>query len=264
MQLSGVLHGLKHQYEEPLRYYLCLGDEEHALNDYLGQQIQISFEGNIYCVHCGRQIKKSFNTGACFPCFKKLPEHDLCIVKPHQCHHDQGTCRDEEFAQTYCMIPHYVYLALSSDVKVGLTRKNNQFKRWGDQGAVQAFPIAELPTRKMAGELEMAIANHIPDKTNWRKMLQGNIAEVDLVQVREEIIALVPEEFQQYILKEEELIQYTYPILEQLEKIKSYNLDKQPLFTDRLIGIKGQYLMFEQGVINMRKYAGYQLSIKVE
>jgi len=264
MQLSGVLHGLKHQYEEPLQYYLCLGEEEHGLNHYLGKELQISFDGLIFCVHCGRKIKKSFSTGACFPCFKNLAEHDLCIVKPHQCHFDQGTCRDEEFAQRNCMIPHYVYLALSSDVKVGLTRKNNQFKRWGDQGAVQAVPIAELPTRKMAGELEMAIADHIPDKTNWRKMLLGNIAEVDLSEVRREILALIPEEYQEYILSEEELVQFTYPISEPLEKIKSYNLDKQPLFTDRLVGIKGQYLMFEQGVINMKKYAGYQISIVIE
>jgi hypothetical protein len=263
MQMSGLLQGLHHRYEQPLQYFIVLGEEEHNLNDYLGNQLQISFEGQINCVHCGRKIKKTYN-GACFPCFKKLPEHDLCIVKPHECHFDLGTCRDDEFAHTYCFIPHYVYLAFSSDIKVGLTRKNNQLKRWGDQGAIKAFPIAELPNRKMAGELEMAIADHIPDKTNWRKMLQGNFEEVDLYQVREEILAVVPDTYQEYILSEEDLVEFTYPILENIEKIKSFNLDKEPMITDRLIGIKGQYLIFEKGVINMRKYAGYSISVSLE
>ncbi|WP_153944945.1 DUF2797 domain-containing protein, partial [Acinetobacter baumannii] len=70
----------------------------------------------------------------------------------------------------HCMIPHYVYLALSSGVKVGLTRKNNEKKRWVDQGAVRAIPIAEVPTRKMAGELEVYLTQYVADKTDWRKM----------------------------------------------------------------------------------------------
>jgi hypothetical protein len=264
MQISGLLYGLNHKYEEPLQYSISIGEEEHKLNDYLGHQVQISFEGNIQCIHCGRKMKKSFGTGACYPCFSNLAQHDLCIMKPHECHFENGTCRDEEFAHTHCMIPHYVYLAVSSDIKVGLTRKNNERKRWGDQGAIQAVPIAELPTRKLAGELEVAIAAHISDKTNWRKMLKGEVPDVDLEQMRKEIIELIPESFQEYVLSEEELINFTYPILEQIDKIKSYNLDKNPILTDRLIGIKGQYFIFENGVINMRKYAGYQISIQFE
>jgi hypothetical protein len=264
MMMRGMLQGLKHQYDHPLQYSVQLGKEEFNLNDYLGQALQVHFEGNIECVHCGRKIKKSFNGGSCYPCFKNLPENDLCIIKPELCHFEQGTCRDESWGEKHCMIPHYVYLALSSDVKVGLTRKHNQLKRWGDQGAVQAFPIAEVPNRKMAGELEVALTEHLQDKTNWRKMLLGDLADVNLQQVREEILPLIPERFQPFILKEEEMTEFTYPILEQIEKIKSYNLDKQPIFNDRLIGIKGQYLIFEKGVINMRKYAGYFLSIEIQ
>jgi hypothetical protein len=264
MHIQGMLQGLVHHYDHPLQYSIRLGKEDYKLNEYLGQALQFHFEGQIECVHCGRKIKKTFNGGSCYPCFKSLPENDLCIVKPELCHFEHGTCRDESWGEKHCMIPHYVYLALSSDVKVGLTRKNNQLKRWGDQGAVQAFPIAELPNRKMAGELEVALTAHLKDKTNWRKMLLGDLEDVNLHQVREEILTLIPEPFQAYILKEEEMIEYTYPILEQIEKIKSYNLDKQPIFNDRLIGIKGQYLIFEKGVINMRKYAGYHLMIEVQ
>ncbi|GAA0368902.1 DUF2797 domain-containing protein [Bacillus horti] len=263
MQIKGVLHGLKHSYNDPLHYSVKFQEEELPLNEWLGYTLSVQYEGKIECIHCGRKSNKSFNGGYCYPCFKKLPENDLCIVKPHECHFDQGTCRDPEWGEAHCMIPHYVYLAISSDIKVGLTRKNNQLKRWGDQGAVMAVPIAELPTRKMAGELEVALSEHVRDKTNWRKMLQGDVPDLDLLALRAEILEYVPEEFQGFILREEEMVEFTYPQLEAIDKIKSYNLDKQPLFEDRLIGIKGQYLIFQHGVINMRKYAGYHISIEV-
>jgi hypothetical protein len=165
---QGIFLDLTHDYCKPLKYTLNFKEGSFQLNEVLNQRITIRFEGEIECVYCGRPIKKSFNTGSCYPCFKNRPENDLCMMKPHECHFDQGTCRDEEWAQTHCMLPHYVYLAVSSDIKVGLTRKHNQLKRWGDQGAIMAVPIAEVPTRKMAGELEVAISEHLTYKTNWR------------------------------------------------------------------------------------------------
>src|SRR5579875_2619879 len=132
--------------------------------------MNLSFTGEKACIICGRKVKKLYQSGYCFPCVTTLAECDLCIVKPHECHFHKGTCRDESFAMTHCMIPHYVYLAFSSGFKVGLTRKGREFTRWIDQGASQAVLLAEVPTRKMAGEMEMAIAEHISDKTDWRKM----------------------------------------------------------------------------------------------
>lgn len=263
MYVKGVLQGLKHQYQAPLQYFMSFKEEDVQLNQWLGQTITIRYEGQMECIHCGRAISKTFNSGYCYPCFKKLPENDLCIVKPHECHFELGTCRDEEWAQGHCMIPHYVYLAVSSDIKVGLTRKQNELKRWGDQGAIMAVPIAELPNRKMAGELEFALSQHLPDKTNWRKMLQGHIPDIDLQALRAEVMEQVPEDYKPFILREEEIVELTYPQLEAIEKIKSYNLDKEPVIEDRLIGIKGQYLIFEGAVINMRKYSGYCISIEV-
>lgn len=263
MYIKGVLQGLKHQYHDPLHYYVSFKENDFKLNEWLGHTVAIQYEGQMECIHCGRSINKTFNSGYCYPCFKRLPENDLCIVKPHECHFEQGTCRDEEWAERYCMIPHYVYLAVSSDIKVGLTRKENEFKRWGDQGAIMAVPIAELPTRKMAGELEFALSEHLPDKTNWRKMLQGDVPDIDLLALRSEVLELVPEVYKPFILREEEMVEFTYPQLESIQKIKSYNLDKQPLIEDRLIGIKGQYLIFEGAVINMRKYSGYHISIEI-
>lgn len=160
---------------------------------------------------------------------------------------------DEAFAQTHCMVPHYVYLAVSSGLKVGLTRKGNQMKRWTDQGAVQAIPIAELPTRKLAGELEFELSKHVMDKTDWRKMLKGEVSEIELLQSRDEILAHVPEAFKPYLLDDTKVFEFLYPQLEPVQKIKTYDLDKSPVITDRLIGIKGSYLMFGQAVMNVKK-----------
>ena len=263
MNIKGKIVGFAHRYEEPVGYELLIGEEQIYLNEWIGQDITIQHTGQITCVHCGRKIKKTYNNGSCYPCFTTRPDNDLCIVKPHECHFEKGTCRDEDFAHTHCMIPHYVYLAISSGVKVGITRKNNEKKRWVDQGAVRAFPIAEVPTRKMAGEIEIILSQHIGDKTNWRKMLKSDIDWVDLKELRENLMEKIPSSFQSYLLREEEWTDISYPYGDPLEKITAYNLDKQPIIEDRLIGIKGSYLLFSKGVLNIRKYAGYEAVINV-
>ena len=161
------------------------------------------------------------------------------------------------------MIPHYVYLAVSSGVKVGLTRKHNERKRWVDQGAVRAIPIAEVPNRKLAGELEVHLAQFVADKTDWRKMLKGEVTLVDLLAVREELDEHVPEAFRPYTIKEDAWLDIVYPQLEQITKVKTYNLDKQPVIEDKLIGIKGQYMLFKGGVLNVRKFSGYEVEMSV-
>ncbi|MFD2168804.1 DUF2797 domain-containing protein [Tumebacillus lipolyticus] len=260
---QGYLSELRHEPEAPVRYYLKVGEHRIALNRLIGTELRFSFLGERACCTCGRKVNKLYGGGYCYPCVTTLPETDLCIVKPHECHFDKGTCRDEEFATTHCMIPHYVYLALSSGIKVGLTRKNRELTRWVDQGAIKAIPIAELPTRKMAGELEMAIAEHVADKTDWRKMLRGVVEEVDLFEMREKIKQVVPAEYQQYLFDVEELYEFTYPILETLEKIKSIGFDKAPLVTGKLLGIKGQYLILDCGVLNIKKHTGYKVEVEI-
>lgn len=261
MKHSGFIQGFVHRHEEPVQYRLKLDEEAIPVNNWIGDTVRIASLGRMECIHCGRNIKKTYNSGYCYPCFTKLPENDLCIVKPHECHYHLGTCRDPEWGDAHCMIPHYVYLALSSGVKVGLTRKNNEKKRWVDQGAIRAMPIAEVPTRRIAGELEVYLTQYVADKTDWRKMLKGDVELVDLLALREEIYEYFPDKYKPYILKDDEWVEFAYPILEKIEKVKAYNLDKQPVIEDRLIGIKGQYLIFENGVLNVRKYCGYQVEI---
>lgn len=264
MSFSGVLKGLEHRYAHPVEYFMELGEHRIYLNEFLGRTLIIQFADAIECIACGRSIKKTYNSGYCYPCFRDLPENDLCIVKPNLCHFDAGTCRDPAWGQQHCMRPHYVYLALSSDIKVGLTRKDNQVHRWIDQGAVQAVPIAELPTRKLAGELELYLSQYLTDRTDWRKMLKGEIANTNLFEVRKEMLAKIPAGFRQYILPEEEMVEITYPVKQPARKLKSFDLLKQSTLAGRLMGIKGQYLIFAEGVFNVRKHAGFHVSLLVE
>jgi hypothetical protein len=261
MILTGHIRPLGREYKNPVAYRLRLDDQEVSLNDFLGNTIEISYLGIISCIYCGRKIKKSYNGGSCFPCFRDRAENDLCIVKPHLCHFHQGTCRDESFGQSHCMQPHIVYLALSDDIKVGISRKSNSLNRWIDQGAVAAVPIAEVPDRKTAGELEFHLSQFIKDKTNWRRMLKNQIADKDIEAVRAEVWEKIPKDYEPYVVSSHEVLQFQYPQLHIPEKIKSLDLNKQPHIKDNLIGIKGQYMIFEKGVINMRKFSGYKVRV---
>lgn len=240
-------------------YRLQIGEQWISLNPLIGGQVRLAFEGEKRCIHCGRKANKLFNSGYCWPCFQGLARNDLCQVKPELCHYE--TCREPEWGDTYCMIPTYVYLAKSSDIKVGITR--NLPGRWLDQGAVQAVPIALVPTRKMAGELELILSRHIPDKTNWRKMLKGEVVETDIREVRAQMLALIPPDFRGYILPDESVRNFQYPVTQLPEKIASHDLEKAPA-EGKLLGIKGSYLILDSGVLNVPKFAGFCVSLEAE
>lgn len=274
--VSGQLRGLRHTVLEDsasgqvihyqVNYEIANRDEQMNLNPAIGKRIRIEFAGERSCIHCGRKVRKLYQNGYCFPCVTSLAECDLCIVKPHQCHYHLGTCRDPQFGDTQCMIPHYVYLADSSGVKVGLTRKGRQLTRWVDQGATSAMLFAEVPTRKMAGELEMEIAKHLPDKTDWRKMLRDTgDNDVDLRTIREEIIQWLNPDYHPYVLKENTgVVRFRYPRDELWTPIvKSITLDKQPILEAVITGVKGQYLILDTGVFNVRRHAGYHVNVEL-
>lgn len=245
--------------DKPVEYGLKLGESATSLNPLVGKRLSLNFTGKMQCVGCGRELKKTFQQGYCFPCTQKLAETDLCIVKPELCHHHLGTCRDDAFAQKHCFIPHVVYLSISSGAKVGITRAHQKISRWADQGATAAIDFAVVPDRKTAGFLEVEIAKNLPDKTNWRLMLSGTAPEVDLIALKDGIIAKLPPDFRQYANDAREITRLSYPVQEFPVKINSYNFDKNPFIDDVLSGIKGQYLIFSRGVINIRKYQGYEI-----
>ncbi len=262
--VNGFLRELKHQAGEPVSYSIATESDSLDLNDALGKRVSISFLGRKKCIACGRNVKKLYQSGYCYPCLTTLAECDLCIVKPHECHFHLGTCRDETFAHDHCMIPHYVYLALSSHVKVGLTRKGRELTRWVDQGASAAVVVAEVPTRKDAGVLEMAIAEFLPDKTDWRRMLRGDIdTSVDLLEMKRTVMERLDPSWHAYFV-DDEVRHFTYPRKPDFEpKLTSWSLDKSPVIEGSLLAVKGQYLMFQDGVLNIKKHAGYEVKVSV-
>ncbi|MDG1813482.1 MAG: DUF2797 domain-containing protein [Porticoccaceae bacterium] len=255
--------------EGSVDYQLPIDDQRIGMNTLIGQSISIEHIGDIHCIHCGRRTKKSFSQGYCYPCFSKLPQCDTCIMSPEKCHFHHGTCRDPEWGEKYCFTDHFVYLSNTSGVKVGITRGTQLPTRWIDQGATQGLPIFRVQTRYQAGLIEDCIREHIADKTHWQKMLKGNSDSVDLHSLRDELMAksedglefLEQEHGLQALqrLYNENITEIKFPIEQFPEKVKSLNLDKQPLVEGVLQGIKGQYLIMDTGVINIRKFTAYNV-----
>jgi len=268
---TGAVRKMKTQLEATVRYTMLIGEHEIPLNDYLGRQLQLDFEGQIHCVHCDRKINKSFNQGYCYPCFRRLAQCDICIVSPEKCHYGAGTCREPQWGEEHCMVDHVVYLANTSGIKVGITRGSQVPTRWMDQGATQAKPIFRVATRLYSGLVEILFKSHIADKTHWQAMLKGDAEPCDLEQARQRLMrdcavgldALGQEFGTQAIIElaSEPETHIKYPVLEYPTKVSSFNLDKTPSVGGTLTGIKGQYLIFDSGVINMRKYGGYHISL---
>ena len=271
--VAGSVRKMRVQLDQPVSYVWQAGSEEVSVNSWLGKRLSIEFEGLINCVHCDRVTKKSFNQGYCYPCFQRLAQCDSCIVKPEKCHFSAGTCREPEWGESHCNIDHVVYLANTSGVKVGITRGTQVPTRWIDQGATQARPIARVSTRYQSGLLEVLLAQHVADKTAWQTMLKGNGADVDLEAHQQELAKLCADGIAglqdshgvQAIqwLDASDTVAIDYPVLEWPVKVSSHNLDKTPRIEGTLLGIKGQYLMLDTGVINIRKYGGYNLLVKV-
>jgi hypothetical protein len=252
---------------EPVRYQLPIGDERLELNPMLGKRVTLTCEGEIRCLHCDRVTRKSFSQGYCYPCFRSLAQCDSCIVKPELCHYAKGTCREPVWGETHCLIPHTVYLANSSGLKVGITRGTDPRTRWIDQGAAQGLAIRTVSSRLESGEVEVALKEFVADKTNWRAMLRGSPTPVDLAAEAVRLFDQVRDLHGERVLAGVENVDarplsIEYPVLEYPVKVVSHNLDKEPLLEGTLMGVKGQYLIFDTAVINVRKYGGYCLTVE--
>ncbi|RQW63391.1 DUF2797 domain-containing protein [Vibrio viridaestus] len=269
--VSGVLRKMQGSDNEQIDYHLPVGEHLVHLNPLIGKKISLVHSGNIYCCNCGKKTKKSYSQGHCFVCMKKLASCDMCIMKPETCHYDEGTCREPEWAQSHCMVDHYVYLSNTSSLKVGITRHTQIPTRWIDQGATQGLPIIKVKTRQLSGLIEVELAKHIADKTNWRTLLKGDGDKLDLHQKWQQLRPLVEDHIdslkQQFgsdsitILEDEALLNLSYPVQQHPTKIVSHNFDKEPVVEGILQGIKGQYLLFDTGVINIRKFTSYEVEV---
>ncbi|VAW53118.1 FIG00953934: hypothetical protein [hydrothermal vent metagenome] len=255
---------------QSVQYQLPIGDELLAMNEHIKKTIKLHYKNEINCVACGRKTNKSFAQGHCYPCFRSLASCDMCIMKPETCHYAEGSCREPEWGEANCFIPHYVYLANSSGVKVGITRGTQIPTRWIDQGARQALPIFKVANRLQSGLLEMVLKQHVSDRTDWRKMLKFEAEPLDLKAIRDDLlnkcsaeIAVIKSEQGAASITaiDENIVEIKFPVSEYPEKIKSLNFDKQPEIEGTLMGIKGQYLILDTGVLNIRKFSGYNIEV---
>jgi hypothetical protein len=266
MEIVGNLRKMESSREVVIQYYLSLGSQKMAMNELIGQGIQMEFLGKIHCMKCGRETKKSFAQGYCYPCFISAPETEECVLRPELCRAHEGVARDMEYAKTHCLIEQVVYLSITSGLKVGVTRSSQVPTRWIDQGALKAIELARTPNRYTAGLMEVALKQHIMDKTNWRKMLSGDDpGTVNLLEEKERLKAKVPAGLQSFLTEEETIVELNYPVERYPVKIRSLNFDKESLVSGILTGIKGQYLLFDQDrVINLRKFGGYMIRFQSE
>lgn len=267
---DGILRKMHADWQSPVQYSLKVNEEKLMLNEFLNKKIHLQFMQQIFCIQCERKITRSFQQGYCYPCYQRLLECNLCSIHPERCRCEEGHCKADDWAHAHCVQKHVIYLANSSGLKVGITRHSQIPTRWIDQGATQALVIMEVQNRLQAGLVEVALKNFVADKTNWRKMLTEEQPLIDLNAVAKNLLQEAQPSLQPIIDRfgnneinfvQSESIVIDYPVPVYPKKIVSLDLDKQNDIVGTLMGIKGQYLIFDHGVINLRKYGGYQVAL---
>jgi hypothetical protein len=261
---KGVLKKMITEIGSPIRYYLNLESDFLEINQLLDQTVKINFLGT-QCLSC-HDSKPIFRQGFCKNCFFENPSAGDWIMRPELSKAHLGEeDRDLEYEKKVQLQPHSVYLALSSHLKVGVTRKTQIPTRWIDQGAHQAVGILEVPNRYLAGVAEVSLKEHFSDKTNWRKMLQNDYEEILWTTAINQAIDALPKDLKPHIIRDQLVTELQFPVLQYPEKVKSLNLEKENSYTGVLKGIKGQYLIFEdQTVYNIRSNEGTVVEMVID
>ncbi len=260
--VSGNVRKMQTRLEDVAQYTLVLDEVPIDMNARIGETIKLSFDGIINCIACGRETKKSFGQGFCYPCFRNSPEASECIIRPELCRAHEGEARDMEWAEKHCLTEQIVYLARSSAIKVGITRASQMPTRWIDQGATDAIVFARVPNRYTAGVVEVAMKEHLTDRTNWQRMLKNEVIDADLVETKASLVDILDADLHQYIDTDDTICSINYPVDRYPDKVKSVGFDKLPEIEGRLAGIKGQYLIFDDNrVLNIRKHNGYRITV---
>ena len=262
MQYQGVLKKMPTENLTTVQYYLEMPSGYLNMNQLLNRDMSLSFV-TYECLNCHLE-KKIYRQGFCKSCFFEIPTAGDWIMRPELSKAHLGEeDRDLEYEKKVQLQPHIVYLANSSNVKVGVTRKQQVPTRWIDQGAHEAIEIVEVPNRYLAGITEVALKEYVADKTNWRTMLKNDIKDENLVEWRERLQEFIPEEAKEYYIATNTETNIQFPVEKYPKKPKSLNLEKQETYTGKLVGIKGQYLIFEdETVFNVRANEG--LVVKIE
>lgn len=263
MTYQGVLRKMDTEFSNPIQYYLVFENDFINVNQLLNKQVKIQFV-KYQCLNCGLD-KPIFRQGFDRQCFYDVAQAGDWVMRPElSTAHLGKEDRDLEYEKKVQLQPHVVYLANSSNVKVGVTRKSQIPTRWIDQGAHEAIEIVEVPNRYLAGITEVALKDHVSDKTNWRTMLKNDLKDENLVEWRERLKSYIPEEAADYFIESNSETNLEFPVFKYPEKPKSLNIIKEHVYTGTLVGIKGQYLIFEDDtVFNVRANEGLVVDITV-
>ena len=263
MKYTGVLTKMATENVEEVQYYLNTDTHLLNMNQLLNKNITLTFDG--YECLCCRKEKKIFRQGHCYECFYEQPSVADWVMKPELSKAHLGIeDRDLDYEKKAQLQPHIVYLALSSNVKVGVTRKTQIPTRWIDQGATKAVPFVEVPNRYLAGITEVVLKQYVSDKTSWQKMLKNDVADEDLITIKEDLKQYLPQETKMYYVEEHNVVALNFPVEEYPTKVSSLNLVKEASYSGILKGIKGQYLLFDGGkVFNVRSNEGFKVTIDI-
>jgi hypothetical protein len=272
VEYIGNIRKMNTELSEEVLYTLPLFDVVEPMHtisftELVGQTIKISFGGDIHCVVMGKKIKKTYGEGMSYDAYMSSPMAVESIIRPELSRIHEGIAlRDEEWERAHHLQPHTVYLSLTSDVKVGVTRDTQIPYRWIDQGATQAIRLAEVPYRQLAGLIEVFLKDYFPDKTNWRNMLKNedSASLFGLHERKQEAAEKLPTDLKQYISQNETITTIVYPVIKYPLKPASLKLDTSPIIEKKLTGIKGQYLLFDDdSVFNVRAHTGYRVKVEV-
>ncbi|HNQ68577.1 MAG TPA: DUF2797 domain-containing protein [Bacteroidales bacterium] len=264
MIYEGNLKKMSTTHESPVKYYMTFGEEKINMNGLIGKQIRIEYSGRINCIRCNALTQKSFHQGYCYSCFISAPECDAGVLHPEKDQSHLGISRDMEWAKQNSLIDHYVYLAITGNLKVGVTRHTQIPFRWIDQGAIKAIKLAKTPYRYLAGIIEVDLKKYVSDKTNKDKMLQTKDADLDLIKLKNEIAEKLSNDLKKFISFDNTIFKINYPYDYNIKNFVSLSLDKTPTINGKLAGIKGQYLLFENGeILNVRTHNGYYVKLEI-
>lgn len=266
MNHQGHIEKMESLVNGQVQYTLPLDDIRVAMNPLLGQQVKLTFLNEIKCVSCGKIINKTYGQGFCYPCFTTVPEADECVLSPEKCRAHLGVSRDMTWAESHCLIPHIVYLAMSGNVKVGITRHTQMPTRWIDQGASSAIVLAQTPNRHIAGVIEVFLKQHFSDKTLWQKMLcSPDDPGISLAHEKHKAVELLPAELRRYVWPDDSITELQYPYTTGYpSSVEQVTFDKQNCVEGELTAMRGQYLIFDnQRAVNIRRHRGYLIRIEV-
>lgn len=268
MQYQGNLIKMSSQLDgSNVSYFLRLDENEIDMAQLLGKSVTLTYQNKINCIKCGKETKKSFGQGFCYPCFTSAPEASDCVLRPDRCKAHLGISRDMTWSEDHCLKPHIVYLAVSGGLKVGVTRLSQVPTRWIDQGAEKAVRLCQAPNRHIAGVIEKFLMTQFGDKTNWKKMVTNEeFSGIDLLAEKQKAIESLPSELQRYALKEDDKVyDFSYPVNQWPVDPAQHNLDKDAVIQGELQGIRGQYLFFEgEKVLNVRRFSGYKIQLTAD